>query len=108
MVSTTRTTIRLSSVPMATPMNSPVHPVHVTPVTDTTPTVPTTTTATSVMSTSSITELEFHMDMVTTGLDMDTVTVLDMDMVPDTNQNFCLLIFFQTNTRCGLSLLSEH
>ena len=81
--STTRMTIRSSSVRTVTPMNSPVHPVHVTPDTTTTATVPTTTTATSVMSTSSTTELEFHMDMVTTALAMDTVTMVDTDMVPD-------------------------
>src|SRR6218665_3069726 len=80
-VSTTRMIMLSSSVPTATPTNSPAHPVHVTPVTTTTTPVLTTTTATSVMSTSSTTELEFHMDMVTTVLDMDTVTALDMVMV---------------------------
>jgi len=85
MVSTTRTIIRSSSVQTVTPTNSPVHPVHVTPDTTTTTTEPTTTTATSVMSTSSTTELEFHMDMVTTVRTMDTVTMLDTVMVYDTS-----------------------
>src|SRR6218665_3267637 len=97
-VSTTRMIMLSSSVRMATPTNNHVHPVHVTPDTTTTATVPTTTTATSVMSTSSITELEFHTDMVTTVLDMDTVTMVDMVMATMLDLSMVAVMAINTKT----------